>query len=611
MNWRLMIQSWYPIYMLCLGALILQPSTPALWLGRYSNTSFAILIAFLVMLLPVFRIIRWLEVRSDSLRVTPRVALPVALVCLLALALIWQAPIGPTTSYQMIQLALVYGLGSVFVWLVVQLPGRAIRMPLIVAIVALGVLLLLLAADYPGMLWVDEGFMASLANGIRQTGTLHLTYYEPYEKELYSLTYVGLAYWYDLFGFSFGAGRIFIYVISLVAILIVFVTVRRRYSDATAWFVALLGMLAALNLNVYRQDVGVALLIATGLLFLSLAHLQMRAIYHLLIGLAFGFSLDGHPNAYRFSAGIGVAYLVELAAIRLNTRRWQFTPLLLLIAGGLAGVGLYIGLWTLGSDHFLDAASRPNFQFNLLNAFAVISDYLLSALDLIPLLSLTTVIGLVAVWRHGTPFEHKIAIIFVVSTIVLAIVFGYVRTYYLIHSLPVFLLLSAYGFFQLEQALRQSGHLHAVWMLILALLVASGGLLVSMLQSEVSNNYDAARTIARELRDYLTLDDRIVGADPLYFELSDYPHFADISVAPWRANFGDLDQAAVWQQIDPTAVVVFRSYPNPYPQSIFDHLESFDFALVQCWQSRAVGRVDLYRLDGAALADATCQQINE
>lgn len=609
MNWKLMIQSWYPIYFLCLGAVIVQPSTPAVWLGRYSNTSFAILIALLVLLFPAFRVMRWLELHSDHLRVPRRLAVLILLACLLALALLWQAPIGPTTSYQIMRLALVYGLVCLLLWVAVQMPIPSSRIHVIVAIVALGVLILVLAADYPGMLWVDEGYMASLANGIRQTGTLHLTYYEPFEKELFSLTYVGLAYWYDLFGFSFGAGRIFIYVISLMTILIVFVTVRRRYSDASAWFAALLGMLAALSLNVYRQDVEVGLMIALGLLVLSLVHRPTRAFYHVLIGLAFGFSLDGHPNAYRFSAGIGVAYLVEIAATYLRTRRWHLTPVLLLVLGGAAGAGLYLALWTFGSDTFLDAASEPNFQMNLSGALVVIGEYLRSALDLIPLLTLTTCVGLVAVWRSGTPFEQNIAIIFVVSLAVLGVVFGYVRTYYLIHSLPIFLLLSAYGFFRIEQALLQSGHARVVWVLLLALVIASGGMLVNMLQREYSNNYDASRIIARELRGYLTPADRIVAADPLYFELADYPHFADISVVPWRANFGDMDEAAVWEQLDPTAIVVLPAYPNPYPQSTFDYLAAHDFVMVQCWNAPVVGRVDLYMLAGTAATDTSCRQI--
>jgi hypothetical protein len=43
---------------------------------------------------------------------------------------------------------------------------------------------------------------------------------------------------------------------------------------------------------------------------------------HLVVGLLVGFSLDGHPNAYRFSLAFGTAYVFEYILVLSQGRRF-------------------------------------------------------------------------------------------------------------------------------------------------------------------------------------------------------------------------------------------------------------------------------------------------
>ncbi len=603
------IRAWFWLHLISVAAIALQPSTPATLLGRYSNTSALVLAVFIVLTPVVFVAARWLSGRIDRLRLSPARAVALLIGASGLVAGCWLLNIGVTSSYIIVRLYLTFGLFTIIIWALSQmtLPAWVTRASMIAGV---GILLLCVAvaARFPGLLWTDEGYMVTVARGFSSTGHLTPLYWQPAPVESFSLGYIGLSGWFSAFGVSLASGRLFIFALALFTLAIIYVTLRGVYSSMTALSVVILGAGAFLFHNYLRNDIIVALFLALAFYFYTLAERKQIQWLHLLVGLAVGLSLDGHPNAYRFSLGFGLAYVIEYA-LQLRQRRQFFIywPLLYLAVGGAAGVGAYFFFYSLITSYFSSLAQSARFAFSFDKAWDVLVSQFNTALQTTPLLLGAALLGIVVALRRRTPFERLLLSVLGVSLLSIAILYGYTRSYYLVHNLTPMLLLAGGIFWALERHTRPA--LLAGVNLVLAL--ATVMLVIGGLRSATAESYSRILAFAEPIRAVVPPDTVFVGVDPLYIPMYDYPRFIEMTGPSWAALHLGKPEAAIWEQLAPEAIAVVRDYPIPPFETMLAYIEAHDMKLTNCWIGEQIGRVDLYRINGTALQSDTCEAVGD
>lgn len=583
-------------------AVLLQPSTPAQYLGRYSQTAF-MLAAILLLSLPLVGWgVRIFQNRLQHITWPAPVRWVLIAMGLLAVGLLWGLPGASATSYAVLRIYLSVMFMTGLVWLFEM---DTVRLPLVWVIV--GVLLALvglfvLALGFPGVRWIDEAYMAGLSKNFLETGKLKPLVYEAVDTESYAMMYMGLGWWFGLFGFGLWTARAFIFTVGLVMLAVTWDTVRRVYGQYAAWVGVLLGAVALLPLNLLRQDVSVALYLAIALWVYVLAQESERHALHIIVGFFVAFSTDGHPNAYRFSFAFGAAYALEWGILLWQEKRWRwYPPLLYLIVGGVTGVATYVGLYVTLTDDFLKMAASP-FLDATKAPYLILLDQFIEPLRSTPQLFGAAMIGLAVGLRAKQPLMRLLLMVFVVNMSIIAVLYGYYRTYYVAQSVGLFVLMVAPLFADMKAEAPRVG-------VVLVLLVMSAGLVWNRWnQSELRHGFNDTLAVAEAARAYLPDDAVIVGTDPMYFRLSDYPHFSDYATAGWVRNKFGTSEADLWAQIDPDAVFWLPNNPEQPPTSLFDYITQADYVQVACWQSARIGQVDLY-LRGEHSPVASCEDL--
>jgi hypothetical protein len=602
---RSLVRAWFGLYLLCLGAVLLQPSTPATVLGRYSTTSALILGALLVLTPVAWWGTRWLSQRIEQRQATRAGVVAVLAACGVMLAALWLPNVGVTSSYIIIRLCLTVVAFTIALWALdgLGLPTWAALLGAATGVASV-VVLLLAAPRFPGLLWTDEGYMVTMAMGFTRTGHLTTLFWQPAQLESFSLSYVALSEWFGLFGVGLETGRLFVFTVALGALLFGFLTARIVYSPRAAWAVIVLGGVAFLFLNYLRQDAEVALFLGIAFYCFALAERTGRNWLHFLVGLALGLSLDGHPNAYRFCLAFGAAYLLEYALLLRERRRFTlYWPLIGLMAGGVLGVGAYVLFYSKVTVNFGSFASGgPLFSLHLADSPAVLLDQFNQALRATPLLLGAAAVGGVAAWRRHTRFDRLLLVVVTGSVLIIATLYGYTRVYYLVHLVIPLALLGAGAFHEID--LRFGAAATGVVTALLGL--ASVTLLVGGLRGE--QGYNQALVIADRLRKIVPKDAVFVGIDPFYLRMADYPHFVELNAAEWTAKQKDISVRDAWELVGANAVAIVRDYPKPTPPELMDYIHAHGLALAHCWQGDQIGRVDLYLSDDSLSASA-CEPV--
>jgi hypothetical protein len=610
MNIRRVLWSWFGAYLVALSAVILQPSTPAQYLGRYSTTSFVILLLLLVGLLPAYLTIRWLMAQVETRQGLPLLH-GLSLIGIGGALLVgWSVNLGPTTSYLVIRLLLTYVLLSIAVWhlLNLRLPGWLTVMLLLLTTASVAVVYWL-ATDYPGLLWTDEGFMASAARGVIETGRPEVTYLQPALREAYSSLYAGLSLWYELFGAGFSSGRLFILTVGMTSLGILGLALHRLYAPAVVWLTLLVGVISLLNLNYMRQDTGVALWLSLAILCYVLAEQHKKQWLHGLVGLFLGLSLDGHPVAYRLSIGFGLAYLLEAGLIWRDERQID-RRVLYLLAGGLAGVATYYAVYSIWTPTIRDFTGSSPFFFTGWQGFSLAGRHLFDMLHLVPLAFGGAIIGMVLMSTRRQRIDRLLLTVIISSVLILSFLYMPLRTHYVYHMLPLLLMALATGLSIVWESLpetRRAGILRGLGVLVA---LAASGLVIQGLRSEDSQSYDPARQIATEVRSIVTDDDIIVAPDPMFFVFYDHPNFYEITAGNAVSRQQDITARAFWQQLAPNVIVFVRGYPLSYPQGLRDYIDAQSFGIVRCWTYPVTGRVDMLVRDAPANNDVMCQRLS-
>lgn len=607
-----LLSAWFWLHLVSTLAIAAQPSTPATLLGRYSPTAATLLIVFIITLPAAWygslRLIRL----SDRLHLPPTIHAGLVLGAAIGIASLWGFPGASATSYLVVRLyftgialtAAIWSLDNLFPTSYDERRSLAWLLPLIVVGAALG--LLWLTRTFPGVRWIDEAYMAGLSKNFMLTGQLKPLIYEYVDTESYAIMYMGLGVWYRVFGFGFAVSRLFIYAVGLGAMGVTWFTIYRVYNAQTAWLSVLLGVFALVPLNLLRQDVSVALYLGIALLVWVIAEKRQRHWLHVIVGFFVAFATDGHPNAYRFSFAFGAAYLLEYALILREQRRFVwYPPLLYLVVGGVLGVAAYVGLYVTLTDDFLKLASDPLLES--LSPPRVVLDQMVMSIRSAPILFGTAMIGLVVGVRSSSRFTRLLLVVQVVNVLIIALFYGYYRTYYVAQSIGLFVLMTAV----LMDGLQRDLSRRAVVGLALLMLTAHLGLLFNQRrQPELANGFNAAITAAQQARAAIPTAGVVVGSDPMYFALHDYGAFVEYATAGWVRNKFGTAEAELWEQVNPDAVLIVYNNPESAPQSLLAYLDNAAYPAVACWESSQIGRIDLYIRDGAIPSDLTCTLID-
>jgi hypothetical protein len=415
--------------------------------------------------------------------------------------------------------------------------------------------------------------------------------WQPAQLESFSLTYLGLGIWYQIFGVDLATGRVFIFVLALISLGFVFATARKLYSPTVAWFAVILGAFGFLFDNYLRTDIGVAVALSIAFYFYALSRQSNRNWPHLLVGIALGLSLDGHPIAYRFCLAFGMAYLLDYALFIREQRRFvMYWPVILLIVGGVLGVGAYFGFYATLTKTFLGLARSPYTSFNTSVMLDVLTTHFNAALRLVPLLLGAAITGVVVALLRRDATDRLLIISIMAPALIIALLYGFYRDYYLIHSIVPLALLAACALRELE---KHSNQMVTAGIIVIITIACLGWLTQGLVGSH-GQGYNQALTVAERIRALVPKDTVFVGIDPFYFRMYDYPSFVERQAGSWIAKLANIDERAAWEQIAPTAVAIVGGFPAPLPPAILDYIKDHQLKRVYCWSTDQLGQVDLY-----------------
>lgn len=605
-----LFRSWGWLHLVSVGALLLHTSTPSQFFGRYSQNALIILVGSVVSLPFAFWVGQHWERWFAGVTLSDRLRWLGLGLCWLALVAIWAVPFASALPYQVIRFYISVVLVSLATWLMPSLTltrGGTRLLILLGAIALLG--LLGLSTRFPSVLWVDEAYMASLSLNFGHTGKLEPLVYQHVDTESYALVYMALGAWYRLVGFGFAQGRVFLYLMAWLMLWITFHTAQRVYSRSSAWAVLILGAPALLTLNVYRQDISVGLYLSVALLLYAIAHQTQRHSLHVLVGFFVAFATDGHPSAYRFSFAFGVAYALENLLQMIQQKRFFVDRSILYLAlGGIMGVMAYIGLYATLTEDFLSLASRSPFLDVSTPWYRLIAEQLLVPLGAIPLVIGCAVLGAGVALRLTHPINRLFVVVWAVNMGFIAFFYGFYRSYYLAHSIGLYLLLAVAVLYYVIE------HLHVSPTVILSCVaMASLGLTVHRVGfSDLAVGYGEAFALADAVREHVAPDQRVVAIDPMYFRMSDYADFVEVASAPWIANRENITRFEAWERIQPDAVLIVEGYPTPPDDELRAYVAQAGWARTACWEGERVGHVDLFvRTLTPPIDSPVCQSLKD
>jgi len=314
---------------------------------------------------------------------------------------------------------------------------------------------------------------------------------------------------------------------------------------------------------------------------------------HLLVGFAAGFSLDGHPNAYRFLPAFFLAYVVEYV-IEAKAKKHLFIDrrLFYLVAGGLTGLMAYVGLYGfIDPTGFFGQAKSAGWFSHWFDAPAMLWAQIDVAIRTAPLLFGMALIGLYRALQQPSPLERFVILVGLFTIVIFALSnpTGTFRDYYLSQVWLLWGILAACALKGFSETHKLTSSIFAI-----LLLSASIGWLVREKNGETAQSYNSALVIADRVRLMVPKEARLVAADPFYFRLTDYPNFIEINTGEIAGAYRHTAPLLIWQQLAPDAIVVARDYPIPPPDSLLTYINQQNFQMVQCWKNSQVGEVDLY-----------------
>ncbi len=481
-------------------------------------------------------------------------------------------------------------------------PARWTPLALIV-LAGLFLLALALVEFYPAMYRTDEAFIFSMARHLAESGHNGPTIYRhviPQDYGAGGLWTWGMAAWLRVVGSSLFSGRLYILLVGLVGLAVTVAAARRGYGAAAGWLTALVGLFAVTALHYIRNDMPGMVFLGLALFFFVLGQQRRDWRLHLLVGLSAGLCIDAAPIAYCFGLGFGLFYLARyIAAIR-TQRRWFWPPFWALAAGGALALGIYL-LFRSGAS-YAASPERGGGIADMLSAYVGSLGAALasgSALDLLqqvlttwltnqPILFGLAALGVIVAARERTDLDRLLLVLLATWLGVIVFTYHYFPVLYLVHGLPVALLLAGRGVTGGLPLLLQSAPagmnalgraaalLLAVWLLA-ALAHNVAGLSSSSLEDVVQ--------AGREIAQIVPQDSVVVAAEPYYFGMLDHRNFVGGAVEGMLVQWQGRTPGEAWEIVAPDAVIFSERWAEPpHTPALLAYMQDHAFALVGCWQ---------------------------
>jgi hypothetical protein len=510
-------------------------------------------------------------------------------------------------------------------------PASARWTPLALAgLLVLGGIALLTVEFYPPMYRTDEAFIFSMARHAAERGHTGPTIYRHAIPEDYGAAGLWtwlMAAWLQIAGISFFSGRLYILLVGLIGLAVTVAAARRGYGAAAGWITALVGLFAVTALHYLRNDMPGMVFLGLALFFFVLGQRRQDWRLHLLVGLAAGLCIDAAPIAYCFGLGFGLFYLARYVAAIRAERRWFWPPFWALAAGGALALGIYL-LFRSGAS-YVESPERGGGIADMLSAYvgnlgaalasgsalALVQQVLTTWLTNQPILFGLAALGVIVAARERTDLDRLLLLLLATWLGVIVFTYHYFPVLYLVHGLPVALLLAGRGVTGGLPLLLQSAPagmnapgraaalLLAVWLLA-ALAHNVAGLSSSSLEDVVQ--------AGREIAQITPQDSVIVAAEPYYFGMLEHRNFVGGAVEGMLVQWQGRTPEQAWEIVAPDAVVFSERWAEPpRTPALLAYMQAHAFAPVGCWQTASYGRVELWLAGGApGLApDAPCRAV--
>jgi hypothetical protein len=195
-----------------------------------------------------------------------------------------------------------------------------------IALLALG-LIIRLSFVFADFIWTDEGFHLSATVGMLQGKTIAPETMRfpdniligPWRGYLFGVYGI----WARLFGLGLTQQRLLAYVVGLLALPLIFGTVRRWYGQTTAWVTTSLIALSFLFLQSTRARCDTIPLATVALTLFALVYANQKTNpwWHALVGLLAVFSLEGHFVNLIFFPVWGGFYAIDYVKRALQARK--------------------------------------------------------------------------------------------------------------------------------------------------------------------------------------------------------------------------------------------------------------------------------------------------
>ncbi len=472
------------------------------------------------------------------------------------------------------------------------------RLPVILALLVVGILAVLFITVMPPLLKADEAFTLSMGVNWNRTGLTAPLLFQSITVERYAwagLWLQGLGAWLRLLGEGLAQGRWYFLLIGLAGAGLTGLAAGRLYGRAAGWCATLLMAFMLLRVNFIRPDMFVCLYLGAGLFCYAQAQMDGHWWWHGFAGFFIGLSIDAAPIAYTLGLSAGLMYAARaVRALRLAGPRAGL-PLLALGLGGLTAVLVY--LWTRqGSSWFVGAESSPDAKYLIElvgRAFRPQADLSTLLLVFAPVL-LLALPGVRMLFTSGIR-ERGVLWMAVLWAALMLFAAQYFPPFYALHSLPLLAILAGVGIGRgLPWLLGRPTTSPALTVLLLTVWLTTWNLTTTLRADSLSDLVETGRQIAAILPAGAT----VLGAEPYYFGMIEGFGQTFRTGGIERASQAMIgrEPAATWAIIQPDAVIFSELWPQEPPRTpaLTAYMELNGFQLLACWQTVSFGRVEVW-----------------
>jgi len=377
---------------------------------------------------------------------------------------------------------------------------------------------------------------------------------------------IGLAAWLRLFGVTFVALRVLVWLVYAAVVLSIGLVGARLYDRATGWLAAIIAASSMLMLSRRLLRPELALIIPAVLILLAYTR-RRHALWAFICGLLCVFTLEIHASGIAYILALSIAFLWDAARAWRHGEPLLRVSLIPFLAGGVLGgvVYLFAHILILPEPGYFFENLRSGRDFLMLINLAerwwrVLADYWVTA----PLELIAFALALLILWRRNSGHDRTILSLFAVTLLAYLFFVPYQQVYYVIFLPYIVLAIAALVRAGLDTA-ADASHRLATGVMLAALampFVAVSARHLSLTDPYPSRTLSGAEQCLRHLADPGAV---VAGDIAAYWTFLDYDHYVATIGEYELLNYRELTSPLEpWDRVQPD-VVFFTQTPG-YPQ---------------------------------------------